>query len=132
MPVPTAPMETTPSHQTLDRSVRATMARLGISTIPGCCRNWCGTGSPGAIHATIDLAGVMLPDSAHIQDTEVEQFNRRAAHRHRDRVEPIHDANNLAACLALFRPPDLGDWFGVIPGLRARFGAITSKAVNGR
>lgn len=29
MPAPTAPMETTPPHQTLDRSVRATMARLG-------------------------------------------------------------------------------------------------------
>jgi metallo-beta-lactamase family protein len=81
-------------------------------------------GFAGAIHATpatIDLAGVMLPDSAHIQEIEVEQFNRRAAHRHRDRVDPIYDANDVAACLALFRPHDLGAWFGVIPGLRARF-----------
>jgi metallo-beta-lactamase family protein len=81
-------------------------------------------GFSGPIHATpanIDLAGVMLPDSAHIQQIEVEQFNRRAAHRHRDRVEPIYDPDVVAACLALFRPHDLGDWFGVIPGLRARF-----------
>lgn len=81
-------------------------------------------GFSGSIHATpatIDLAGVMLPDSAHIQEIEVEQFNRRAAKRHRDRVEPIYDGPDVAACLELFRPKDLGDWFAVIPSLRARF-----------
>lgn len=81
-------------------------------------------GFSGAIHATlatIDLSGVMLPDSAHIQEIEVEQFNRRAAHRHRDRVQPIYDGTDVAACLPLFRPQNLGDWFDVIPGLRARF-----------
>jgi len=81
-------------------------------------------GFGGAIHATpatIDLAGVMLPDSAHIQEIEVEQFNRRAAHRHRDRVEPIYDGTDVAKCLDQFHPHDLGEWFGVIPGLRARF-----------
>ena len=81
-------------------------------------------GFAGAIHATpatIDLAGVMLPDSAHIQEIEVEQFNRRAAHRHRDRVEPIYDRTDVAKCLDQFHPHDLGEWFGVIPGLRARF-----------
>lgn len=81
-------------------------------------------GFAGAIHATpatVDLAGVMLPDSAHIQAIEVEQFNRRAAQRDRERVEPIYDAGNVAICLGLFRPQELGAWFGVIPGLRARF-----------
>ncbi len=81
-------------------------------------------GFKGAIHATpatTDLAGVMLPDSAHIQEFEVEQFNRRAAQRNRDRVEPIYDSSDVDACLALFRPHDLNDWFAVLPGLRARF-----------
>lgn len=81
-------------------------------------------GFAGTIHATpatIDLAGVMLPDSAHIQEIEVEQFNRRAAHRNRDRVEPIYDGTDVAACLDLFRPHGLGEWFSVIPGVRARF-----------
>ncbi len=81
-------------------------------------------GFDGAIHATpatTDLAGVMLPDSAHIQELEVEQFNRRAAHRNRDRVEPIYDSGDVDECLKLFHPHDLNDWFAVLPGLRARF-----------
>lgn len=81
-------------------------------------------GFTGAIHATpatIDLAEVMLPDSAHIQEMEVEQFNRRAARRNRDRVEPIYNSDDVDLCLRLFRPHDLNDWFTVLPGLRARF-----------
>jgi metallo-beta-lactamase family protein len=80
-------------------------------------------GFSGTIHATpatTDLAGVMLPDSAHIQEIEVEQFNRRAVHRNRDRVEPIYDGTDVATCLELFRPQELGDWFAILPGLRAR------------
>ena len=81
-------------------------------------------GFSGAIHATpatTDLAGVMLPDSAHIQELEVEQFNRRAAQRGRDRVAPIYDSADVEACLKRFHPHDLNDWFPVLPGLRARF-----------
>lgn len=81
-------------------------------------------GFAGPIHATpatIDLAGVMLPDSAHIQEVEVEQFNRRAARRARGSVTPIYDGADVAACLDLFRPHPLGEWFAVLPGLRARF-----------
>lgn len=81
-------------------------------------------GFKGAIHATpatTDLAGVMLPDSAHIQEIEVEQFNRRAAHRNRDRVDPIYDSTDVVACLDQFHSHDLNGWFAVLPGLRARF-----------
>lgn len=81
-------------------------------------------GFSGAVHttlATADLCGVMLPDSAHIQELEVEQFNRRAAQRNRDRVEPIYDSADVEASLALFRTHDLDEWFAVLPGLRARF-----------
>ncbi len=79
------------------------------------------TGTIHATPATTDLAGVMLPDSAHIQEIEVEQFNRRAARRNRDSVEPIYDSKDVDACLSLFRQHDLNDWFAVLPGLRARF-----------
>jgi metallo-beta-lactamase family protein len=81
-------------------------------------------GFSGPIHATpatIDLAGVMLPDSAHIQEIEVEQFNRRAARRDRGSVTPIYTTADAAACLALFQPQPYDTWFAVLPGLRARF-----------
>lgn len=73
-----------------------------------------------ATAATADLAGVMLPDSAHIQEFEVEQLNRRSAQRNRAAVEPIYTNKDAKECLALFRPQPYGTWFAVLPGLRAR------------
>lgn len=81
-------------------------------------------GFSGVIHATAattDLAGVMLPDSAYIQELEVEQFNRRAARRNRGTVTPIYRVADAEACLAQFRPQAYDTWFDVLPGLRARF-----------
>jgi metallo-beta-lactamase family protein len=81
-------------------------------------------GFGGPIHATpatIDLAGVMLPDSAHIQEFEVEQLNRRRR-RHGDAdVEPIYTGADAEACLKRFRPVPYGRWFEVVSGARARF-----------
>lgn len=80
-------------------------------------------GFGGPIHATLattDLAGVMLPDSAHIQEIEVEQFNRRAARRDRGSVTPIYSGADAAACLDLFQSHPYDSWFAVLPGLRAR------------
>ncbi|MDO8985912.1 MBL fold metallo-hydrolase RNA specificity domain-containing protein [Cypionkella sp.] len=74
-----------------------------------------------ATHATNDLAGVMLPDSAHIQEIEVEQFNRRAARRDRGSVTPIYTGADAAACLEQFRSHPYDSWFDVLPGFRARF-----------
>ncbi|HRW15294.1 MBL fold metallo-hydrolase [Amaricoccus sp.] len=81
-------------------------------------------GFAGPIHATpatIDLAGVMLPDSAHIQEIEVEQLNRRRA-RHGERaVEPIYTGADAQACLKRFVAHAYGEWFDLAPGVRARF-----------
>ena len=81
-------------------------------------------GFSGRIHATAattDLAGVMLPDSAHIQEIEVEQINRRAARWNRGKIKPIYTSQDADACLKLFHPQPYDSWFKVLPGLRARF-----------
>jgi metallo-beta-lactamase family protein len=81
-------------------------------------------GFAGSIHATsatADLAGVMLPDSAHIQEFEVEQLNRRSAHRHRDAVDPIYNMADAVACLGQFQPKPYDAWFDVLACVRARF-----------
>lgn len=81
-------------------------------------------GFTGPIHATgatQDLCGVMLPDSAHIQEFEVENLNRRNRYRSHDEVAPIYTAADAEACLDLFQPQDYDEWFLVLPGLRVRF-----------
>lgn len=81
-------------------------------------------GYDGPIHctpATADLCHVMLPDSAHIQESEVEMLNRRNRRRGGEDLEPIYDSTHAEATLALLRPQGLNDWFQVLPGLRARF-----------
>src|SRR5512139_2931228 len=50
-------------------------------------------GYPGRIHctaATVDLCGVMLPDSGFIQETEVRRLNERRRKRGEPEVEPIY------------------------------------------
>lgn len=81
-------------------------------------------GFTGPIHATaatVDLCGVMLPDSAHIQETEVEMLNRRTRRRGGEEVVPIYDSQDAARTLEQFRSHDLDEWVEVLPGLRARF-----------
>lgn len=81
-------------------------------------------GFSGAIHATeptVDLLGVMLPDSAHIQEYEVRHLNRRNARRGGREVTPIYGARDVAKCLSLCRGAPLDVWTVILPGVRARF-----------
>ncbi len=81
-------------------------------------------GFAGAIHATrptVDLCGVMLPDSAHIQAIEVQQLNRRRARWQAEAVTPIYDGADVDRTLAQMRGHDYGDWLPVLPGVQARF-----------
>jgi metallo-beta-lactamase family protein len=82
----------------------------------------CGYAGPiFATPATADLCGVMLPDSGHIQEIEVEQLSRRNKHRGRPEIEPIYTANDAAAVMTLFRPVPLQQWREVAQGIRIRF-----------
>nr|WP_246505126.1 MBL fold metallo-hydrolase [Microvirga antarctica] len=81
-------------------------------------------GFDGPIYATAsttDLASIMLPDSGHIQEMEVESLNRRNRRRSRPTVTPIYTAAEAVACLSQFRPVAYGEWQPVAAGIRARF-----------
>lgn len=78
------------------------------------------TGPIHATEATADLAGVMLPDSAHIQEVEVEHLNRRNAHRQRGPVDPIYTTADAATTLTRLQPHPYETWFSVTPAIRAR------------
>jgi metallo-beta-lactamase family protein len=74
-----------------------------------------------ATPATRDLAAVMLPDSGHIQELEVERLNRRNGRRGRAPVAPIYTAEDAAAALERFRAVPYETWREVAPGVRIRF-----------
>lgn len=73
-----------------------------------------------ATRATTDLCSVMLPDSAHIQEMEVENLNRRNARRGRDEVEPIYDAEDAFRAVTLMRPVELKTWTTATENIRFR------------
>ncbi|WP_429925500.1 MBL fold metallo-hydrolase (plasmid) [Agrobacterium vitis] len=79
------------------------------------------TGPIFATPATIDLCAVMLPDSGHIQEMEVQQLNRRNARRGRQLVEPIYTAADATASLVQMRPQPFETWLEISPDLRFRF-----------
>jgi metallo-beta-lactamase family protein len=70
---------------------------------------------------TVDLCSVMLPDSGHIQEVEVEQRNRRNRLRDRSLVEPIYTADDAYRMLHQFQSVPLETWHVVAPGIKVRF-----------
>ncbi|MBC8037867.1 MAG: MBL fold metallo-hydrolase, partial [Rhizobiales bacterium] len=70
---------------------------------------------------TIDLCGVMLPDSGYIQETEVRQLNERKRKRGLPEVEPIYTLENAKAALEHFSSVPYEMWMEPAPGIRARW-----------
>ena len=83
----------------------------------------CRMGFRGRIHtseATADLIGFMLPDSGHIQETEVLRLNRRNRQRGRSEVRPIYTRAEAEACLEQVAAEEFGAWFAPAEGVRIR------------
>ncbi|MGO4440371.1 MBL fold metallo-hydrolase RNA specificity domain-containing protein [Rhizobium sp. RAF56] len=74
-----------------------------------------------ATPATIDLCSIMLQDSGHIQESEVEQLNRRNRWRSREPVEAIYTADDARRLMPQFRGVDYGQWQAATEGVRFRF-----------
>lgn len=81
-------------------------------------------GFRGAVHATAattDLCRVMLPDSAHIQEKDVEFVNRRARRRGSGPREPLYTVEDAEAILSRFEPRPYDVPFPVSEGITATF-----------
>jgi len=70
---------------------------------------------------TIDLCGVMLPDSGYIQETEVRQLNERKRKRGLPEVEPIYTLEDAKAAIERFSAVPYEMWTEPAPGIRARW-----------
>ena len=81
-------------------------------------------GFTGPIHATpatIELAGLILRDSAHIQASDAERTNRKHKRAGKPPVEPLYTADEVEETLKLFRPVDYETPLPVAEGVTARY-----------
>ncbi len=70
---------------------------------------------------TGELLGIMLRDSAHIQESDAEYLNRKGERAGRARVEPLYTLSDAEAALERLVCFDYGQEFSPVPGVRARF-----------
>lgn len=81
-------------------------------------------GFRGAIHCTrltAQLLGIMLRDSAHIQESDAQWENRKGSRAGREPVEPLYTLADAEAALGLIASCDYGEMIEVTDGVRLRF-----------
>jgi len=71
--------------------------------------------------ATAELAGIMLPDSGHIQEQEAEYTNRKNLRAGKPLVEPLYTAQDAIDSLKAFKTVAYNEITEIVPGMRARF-----------
>lgn len=74
-----------------------------------------------ATKATVDLCGIMLLDSAHIQERDAEWETRKRLRSGKGPVTPLYNISEAAASLNHFEGIDCDAIFEVTPGIEARF-----------
>ncbi len=71
--------------------------------------------------ATSQLATIMLPDSAHIQEQDAEWQNRKNARAGKPPIEPLYTIRDAQDALQLFYGVSYGETVQLLPGVRVRF-----------
>lgn len=74
-----------------------------------------------ATRATCNLLRVMLPDSAHIQEMDVEWMNRKNRRLGRAELDPLYTTEDAEKSIESLVAKKYGQQFNVFPGVRARF-----------
>ena len=74
-----------------------------------------------ATPATRDLCAIMLADSAHIQEEDVQYVNKKRRKKGLEPVEELYNYADARNAVSLMQSVSYGRWFPVVPGLRARF-----------
>lgn len=74
-----------------------------------------------ATKATVELCRIMLPDSGHIQEMEVEWRNRKRARKGQPPMEPLYTSIDAVNCLSLFQAVNYREEFMPVPGITVNF-----------
>ena len=87
--------------------------------------------------ATCDLCTLMLPDSGHIQEMEIEWKNKKRKRKGEKEVPPLYTAEEAARCLEIFEPIQYDEIIeiilsiaGEIPKFLFYFTLLKSKAAD--
>lgn len=98
------------THAHIDHSGRLPLlAKLGFK------------GAICAVEATCDLCGIMLRDSAHIQEFEAEWRNRKGKRAGHEPVEPLYTMADAEQAISQFEPYVYGQLYGLCEGIKIRF-----------
>ncbi len=71
--------------------------------------------------ATCDLCALMLPDSGHIQEMEIEWKNKKRIRKGETPQEPLYTAEQAARCLEIFEPVKYDEIIEIDENIHARF-----------
>ena len=74
-----------------------------------------------ATKATCDLCSIMLPDSGHIQEVEIEWKNRKRMREGKENLPPLYTAEDAYKCLEIFEPVQYDDIVEVDENISIRF-----------
>jgi len=72
-------------------------------------------------HATKSLCEVMLTDSAHIQERDVEFINKKHRAKGFPTIQPLYTQEDVAQTIPLFQGNDYSKTFTVVDGIDCRF-----------
>lgn len=81
---------------------------------------------------TLELCGILLPDSAHIHESDAEFANHKGMRAGRKFVKPLYTVDEAYAALKNFVVRGFDEEFDVIPGIKAKFkvaGHIAGSAI---
>ena len=71
--------------------------------------------------ATVDLCSIMLPDSGHIQEMEIEWRNRKRTRKGEEALPPLYTAEDAMHSLELFVPIKYDEILELAPDIHVRF-----------
>ncbi len=74
-----------------------------------------------ATKATCDLCSIMLPDSGHIQEMEIEWRNRKRKREGKKPLPPLYTAEEAMKCHEIFRAVDYDDIVEITDDISVRF-----------
>ena len=92
-------------------------------------------GYKGPVHCTkttLELCTILLPDSAHIQESDAEFANRKGLRAGKSVVEPLYTVDDAYKALQHFHTHEFGEMLEVLPGVQVKFkvaGHILGSAI---